>query len=138
MKNSRYSVPEMKRKIDVAWLALVQLCEANELRRPLGEALDVELKAEREHRAMGARLTGGRAGYRISAAHAAKLLVIRHVTESERGPVEWDTVLGIRYGVVLAYGIRAALAKRATEALERALPTLQAAAEIDYADDVAA
>lgn len=69
--------------IDHAWKKLAYLCERHhDLDRLLEDAESMELRAERQH-----RKGGHTKEYRLSAQHAARLFVMRHVYETPVAPV---------------------------------------------------
>ena len=128
----------LKTRIDVGWRILWQACEhSRELTQWLDEAEATALSQEKAHRAMGARFTRGQASYRVSRSHAARAIIIHHVFYGYRGngdnpaPESWADAASVRHDCALAYAIRDKLKPETIASLENA-------AQIDYAKDIAA
>lgn len=145
MKTPRkYSVAETRRIIDYAWLHFAQAASR------YGEysaAFDAECKAEKEHRAFGARFTKGAARYRLPAHYAAKLFVLQHTYEAMPLPTTWLDFAGYATRVVVCQALRDRLILDSrfdaafgliTTADGETLPEKPAFMFLDYAADVAA
>ena len=135
---------QIERLVTEAWRTLEAACDKahdpSKVGTPdrfLSRAEDEATRGERAPRAMGARFTHGQAGYRVSVQCAARAIIIHHVffgmggAGGNRRPRSWSEAAAIRQDCALAYAIR--------EHLDKAtLAKLEAAARIDYAEDIAA
>lgn len=94
--------------INESWWGLCHVAEGH-VYRNLHDAMDLEEKAEREHRS-------GRAKFAISVNATARLMVVQNIlTAPEAGPLGWDDVCDMSPRVVLEYGIAARLRKMKSE-----------------------
>lgn len=147
------SIRSITTAVNEAFQALYHMCESDSrASRLLDRALDAAYKGERAHRAMGARFTGGRAGYRGSALTAARYFVVLRVATGA-GPGSFEHVTSyleaaeLREDVFLAYALRQLLqgpvqhrtlkAEQVAAFKVWALRTRAALEPVDYARDFA-
>lgn len=117
------------------------------LQREFIELYETALKQERENRAMGRRFTNGRAGYKGSAALAARYFVIKCLLLDPVDPAKGESALAytkrlasVRRDYQLGAFIRAhAFAELDVPLLnnDALIKAMLVAREIDYAKDIA-